>query len=205
MRLGFRASVFLGAAGAAALAVLLAALFNSWIVALAAGFSAAAAAAAFIARELDSRIAGIESAAGHSAQQLSRQIADLTADQARTDALLAGMVEGVLAVDAQGRLELINDAARRMLNLQNVPLGRHYMEAVRHPLVSQQLSEALRNGRPHPVEFPIANRDLQRAGHAFQRHRRCRAGASRDHRAAARRPRAAAISSPTCRTSFGRR
>ena len=158
MRLGIRASIFLGAAGAAALTLIINAFFHSWVVAIASGVCAAMAAAVFIAREVDDRIAAMEGAADHATQQLSRQIADLTADQARTDALLAGMVEGVLAVDAEGRLELINDAARRMLNLQNVPLGRHYMEAVRHPLVSQQISEALRNGRPHPAEVPIAHR-----------------------------------------------
>ena len=101
---------------------------------------------------------GIEAAVTHSAQELSRQVADLTTDRARTEALLSGMVEGVLAVDAAGRLQLINDAARRMLNLEHIPLGRHYVEAVRHPAIAQQLSAALLAGQPEPAEVPIANR-----------------------------------------------
>ncbi len=34
------------------------------------------------------------------------------------EAILASMVEGVLVVDGQGRLQLVNDAARRMLKLE---------------------------------------------------------------------------------------
>jgi len=53
------------------------------------------------------------------------------------------MIEGVLVVSAQGRLELVNDAARRMLKLQDPPEGRHYLEIVRHPGIAQQLGAAL--------------------------------------------------------------
>lgn len=158
MRLGFRASMFLGAAGAAALSVLIAVTLHSSLLALLAGLGAAFAATAFIAAALDSRISAIDAAHTHAAQQLSRQVADLTTDRARTDALLSGMVEGVLAIDAAGRLQLINDAARRMLHLENIPLGRHYVEAVRHPVIAQLLSGALRAGQPEPAEVPIGTR-----------------------------------------------
>ena len=158
MRLGFRARIFLGAAGAAALAIVIAAALHSFLLALLAGLGAAFAASAFISAALDAHIGGIEAAVTHSEHQLSRQVADLTTDRARTDALLSGMVEGVLAVDAAGRLQLINDAARRMLNLENIPIGRHYLEAVRHPAIVQQLAGALRTELHEPTEVPIANR-----------------------------------------------
>jgi two-component system phosphate regulon sensor histidine kinase PhoR len=158
MRLSFRAQIFFGTAGAAALAILVAAAFHSLVLALLAGVCAAFAAAAFIASALDSHLGGIEAAAARSVQQLSRQVADLTTDRARADALLSAMVEGVLAVDAGGRLQLINDAARRMLTLENIPLGRHYLEAVRHPVIVQQLAAALRTGQPEPAEVLMAHR-----------------------------------------------
>ena len=59
------------------------------------------------------------------------------------EAILAGMVEGVIVVDAQGRLQLVNDAARRMLQLDDAPEGRHYLEIVRHPAIAAQIGGAL--------------------------------------------------------------
>ena len=49
------------------------------------------------------------------------------------EAILAGMVEGVIVVDPQGRLQLVNEAAQRMLKLDDAALGRHYVETIRHP------------------------------------------------------------------------
>ena len=63
--------------------------------------------------------------------RLARQLNDLETERARMAAILSGMVEGVLVVDGEGRLRLVNDAARRMLNLESNLLGRHYVEAVR--------------------------------------------------------------------------
>jgi two-component system phosphate regulon sensor histidine kinase PhoR len=157
MRPGFRAWIFLGAAGAAGFAILVAAIFHSLVLALLAGVGAAFGAAALIWSALDAHLQEIDATVALSGQQLSRQVADLTTDRARTEALLSGMVEGVLAVGADGRLELINDAARRMLNLEGIPLGRHYVEAVRHPVIVQQLADALRTGHPEPAEVPMAN------------------------------------------------
>jgi len=52
------------------------------------------------------------------------------------EAILAGMVEGVIVVDPQGRLQLVNDAARQMLKLGNVAIGRPYVETIRLPAIA---------------------------------------------------------------------
>jgi two-component system, OmpR family, phosphate regulon sensor histidine kinase PhoR len=78
-----------------------------------------------------------------SARELAHRVEEADADRARMSAILRGMIEGVLVVNAQGRLELVNDAARRMLRLQDAPEGRHYLEIVRHPQVAEQLGAAL--------------------------------------------------------------
>lgn len=80
---------------------------------------------------------------------------ELNTDRARTAAILSGMVEGVLVVDAGGRLLLVNDAARQMLNLEVDLIGRHYVEAVRQPDVVQQLSAALKGEQRAPIEVPL--------------------------------------------------
>ena len=55
-----------------------------------------------------------------SVQEVGRQLGEQARDRARMEAILAGMVEGVIVVDHQARLQLVNDAARQMLKLGDV-------------------------------------------------------------------------------------
>ncbi len=87
--------------------------------------------------------------------ELSRRLSEMETDRARMAAILSGMVEGVLVVDGEGRLRLVNDAARRMLNLENNLVGRHYVEAVRQPGVVRQLGAALTGEHRPPIEVPL--------------------------------------------------
>ena len=60
-----------------------------------------------------------------SARQLGRRLQELSRDRARMEAILSGMVEGVLVVDRQGRLQLVNRAAQEMLRVDGgAPGGR---------------------------------------------------------------------------------
>ncbi len=90
-----------------------------------------------------------------SIQQLAARLRELSTDRTRMAAILSGMVEGVLVVDANGRLRLINDAACQMLNLEAVQLGRHYVEAVRQPGIVQQLGAALHGEHRLPIEVSL--------------------------------------------------
>ena len=92
-----------------------------------------------------------------SVQDLSSRMMEMGADRARMQAILGGMIEGVLVVNEQGRLQLVNDAARRMLGITDAPEGRHYVEIVRSPVVAGQMSEALGGGRTTSAE--LAGRD----------------------------------------------
>ncbi|HTM27521.1 MAG TPA: ATP-binding protein [Vicinamibacterales bacterium] len=80
-------------------------------------------------------------------QDLGSRLSGLEADRARMAAILSGMIEGVLVVNEHGRLQLANQAARRMLRIDDAVEGRHYPELVRHPAVAQQIAAALA-GRP---------------------------------------------------------
>jgi two-component system, OmpR family, phosphate regulon sensor histidine kinase PhoR len=79
--------------------------------------------------------------------ELTSRLAGLEADRARLAAILSGMIEGVLVVNAHGRLQLANEAARRMLRIDDAVEGRHYPEIVRQPAVARQIEAALA-GRP---------------------------------------------------------
>ncbi len=101
------------------------------------------------------RLQRIEARSMAAANQTAARVNELEADRARMAAILAGMVEGVLVVDGDGRLRLVNDAARHMLSLEDHLLGRHYVEAVRQPGVVQQLGAALKGEHRPPIEVPL--------------------------------------------------
>jgi len=72
-------------------------------------------------------------------QRLGERASDLARDRARMEAILAGMVEGVLVVDSNDHVQLVNNAARKMLRLDASAIGRHYLECIRHQAVVTQL------------------------------------------------------------------
>jgi two-component system phosphate regulon sensor histidine kinase PhoR len=78
------------------------------------------------------------------AQELGRRIDELSRDRARTEAILAGMVEGVLIVDRQGRVQLVNRAAQDMMRVTEQATGRPYVEVIRHPDIAALLGASLR-------------------------------------------------------------
>jgi two-component system phosphate regulon sensor histidine kinase PhoR len=89
-----------------------------------------------------------------SVQVVGRQLTEQARDRSRMEAILAGMIEGVIVVDSQGRLQLVNDAARRMLKLDDeVPLGRHYVESIRHPAIAELVAAALAGRTPQTLEM----------------------------------------------------
>jgi two-component system phosphate regulon sensor histidine kinase PhoR len=91
-----------------------------------------------------------------SVQDLSNRVSELARDRALTAGILSGMAEGVIVVDRRGQLQLVNDAARHMLGLEQRGQGRHYLEAVRHPGIAGQIGAAMTGGSPGPVEVTFS-------------------------------------------------
>jgi len=87
------------------------------------------------------------------ARELGRRLTELAQDRARMEAILAGMLEGVIVVNAEGRVILANDAARRMAQPDGLLPGRHYTEVVRHPDIGAMLGRALSGQTPEGIEF----------------------------------------------------
>jgi two-component system phosphate regulon sensor histidine kinase PhoR len=90
-----------------------------------------------------------------SVREIGRRVTELDADRARMEAILTGMIEGVLVVSEDGHLQLANAAARRMLRLQDPPEGRHYLEIVRHPDVASQIGAALQGKVTEGLELTL--------------------------------------------------
>jgi two-component system phosphate regulon sensor histidine kinase PhoR len=91
-----------------------------------------------------------------SVQQLGGRIEELSRDRARMEAILTGMVEGVLVVDRQGRLQLVNRAAQQMLRVDPSATGRPYLEVIRHPDIAAQLTAALHGEEIGGQELTLA-------------------------------------------------
>jgi two-component system phosphate regulon sensor histidine kinase PhoR len=101
----------------------------------------------------DDELGMVARALDGSVQELGRRLEELGRDRARMEAILAGMIEGVIVVDAHGRLQLANDAARRMLRLDELPLGRHYIETIRHPAIAELVATALAGRVPEGLQL----------------------------------------------------
>jgi len=78
-----------------------------------------------------------------SMREIGSRVSQRETDRARMEAILNGMSEGVLVVTPQGRLQLVNNAARRMLKVEEPPEDRHYLEIARHPDIAAEINGAL--------------------------------------------------------------
>jgi two-component system, OmpR family, phosphate regulon sensor histidine kinase PhoR len=94
-------------------------------------------------------------------QELGRRVDDLSRDRTRMVAILSSMVEGVLVVDDQGRLQHVNDAARRMLNINHDAINHSYLQVIRHPGIVDQLTRVLEGEQPSGLELSVT-RDTNR-------------------------------------------
>jgi two-component system phosphate regulon sensor histidine kinase PhoR len=98
-----------------------------------------------------------------SVQELGHRLEELSRDRGRMEAILSGMVEGVLVVDGGGRLQLANRAAQAMLRMEASSIGRPYVEVIRHPDIAAQIGAALRGGEGDSRELALS----RNPGHTF--------------------------------------
>jgi two-component system phosphate regulon sensor histidine kinase PhoR len=88
-----------------------------------------------------------------SVQEVGRRLGEQARDRARMEAILAGMNEGVIVVDPQARLQLVNDAARHMFRLDDVAVGRPYVETIRLPAIAGLVAATLGGRTPDALQF----------------------------------------------------
>ncbi len=96
--------------------------------------------------------------------QLQAKIHEVSEDRAQLLAMLTAMAEGVMVLDADGRILQINPALERMFDLHAQPSrGRHYTELIRHPHLSTLIDEVLarRSSRDDEIHLPASGRTLR--------------------------------------------
>jgi two-component system phosphate regulon sensor histidine kinase PhoR len=109
----------------------------------------------------DDELGEVARAMDQAVHELGRRVDDLARDRTRMVAILSSMVEGVLVVDDQGRLQHVNDAARRMLSIHHDALNHSYLQAIRHPGIVGQLTRVLAGENPPGLELAVT-RDVTR-------------------------------------------
>ena len=103
----------------------------------------------------DDDLGNVARAMDNAVHELGRRIDTLERDRARMEAILASMIEGVLVVNEQGRLQLVNDAARRLLKLDKHAIDHSYIEAIRHPGIVEHIGKALGGEETEGLELSM--------------------------------------------------
>ena len=103
------------------------------------------------------------------AEELDDKLRTLTQERNEREAVLASMVEGVLAVDADERVIAVNAAAARLLDTEPAAAeGRSIQEIVRNPdlqhVVAQTLRRAPAGRGRHRMRVGAEDRNLQANG-----------------------------------------
>lgn len=75
-------------------------------------------------------------------RQLEQRLGELASEKAELNATLAGMSEGVLVVDAAGRIRLANRTLRRQFQLTDDVIGKTPLEAFRHVGLAELIDAA---------------------------------------------------------------
>ena len=105
-------------------------------------------------RETDRLANVLNSMAG----ELDRQMTDIVRQNNAQAAILASMVEGVIAVDAAGRISDLNPAAARWMNVSVDEARGHRMEEViRHSGLADLLARTRVGPAEHEIELPGEN------------------------------------------------
>lgn len=88
--------------------------------------------------------------------RLGRNVASLRQDKRRAEMVLANMADGIIAVDAEGRITLFNRAAGLIFGEKDARvLGRRIEDADLHPSVAQMAYECISTGESRSGEVRL--------------------------------------------------
>lgn len=147
-----RRAILLGLALASALGLLAAFAFSRHLslrIRRMAEFSHRVAAGAFsqegLATKGEDELSLLERNLNEMSRRIQEKIREMTAEKEKVESILRCMIEGVLVVDKQGRLILVNENAREMFKLPPAQdlRGASLLEISRHPEMKTLMGEVL--------------------------------------------------------------
>ncbi len=89
------------------------------------------------------------------ADRLQQIIAEVSVDRARLSTVLDTMADGVIVVDRDRRITLINRAAEQLLRTGPIPVSRSLPEVIRDHELQQVVSDAADSQRPCQAEVQL--------------------------------------------------
>jgi two-component system phosphate regulon sensor histidine kinase PhoR len=102
----------------------------------------------------DAEVGALAESFNQASEALTARITRLEEDRQQLRTVLSGMVEGVVALDANQRILYVNDRASELLELPTpAPVGRLLWEVVRHRHLLDAVRNAQEREEPHREEF----------------------------------------------------
>ncbi len=86
------------------------------------------------------------------AGRLEQQLQLLESERNHLTAVLNSMSEGVLVIDARGRIADVNPALRSMLDVRGEPIGRSPLEVIRDAALSERIQQVRKEGNRSELE-----------------------------------------------------
>jgi two-component system phosphate regulon sensor histidine kinase PhoR len=100
------------------------------------------------------------------APRLEERIARLEQDRQQLRAVLSGMAEGVIAIDARRRLLFANASADQLFGLDATSVGRLVPELIRSPQVQGAVEATLASAQAYRGEIVLTSREVSLRVHA---------------------------------------
>jgi two-component system phosphate regulon sensor histidine kinase PhoR len=147
-----RRAILFGLALAGALGLLAAATFSRYLsrrISWMADFSQKVARGSLpqeaLAAKGEDELSLLEKNLNEMSRRIQEKIKEMTAEKEKVESILRCMIEGVLVVDSQGKLILINENARQMFKLPPAQdlRGASLLEISRHPEMRNLMEEVL--------------------------------------------------------------
>lgn len=102
------------------------------------------------------QIEGLAASLDQTQLSLKSRVADLESSRNQLRTVLDSMLEGVIAVDRDQRVLLVNEAGRRLFPIQDLaPVGRPVWELVRSPQLASWVAQSLSQSEPVGGELEI--------------------------------------------------
>ncbi|MEW6218000.1 MAG: ATP-binding protein [Thermodesulfobacteriota bacterium] len=106
---------------------------------------------------VEEELQGLAAAMNRMAQELAGRIRAALREKNELEALFASMLEGVIVLDQEGRIQRVNDAAIRLLGLDSRRslVGRQVLEVIRHRQLERLAGETLTRDSPVAGEVTL--------------------------------------------------
>src|SRR5215510_11087953 len=109
----------------------------------------------------DEEIAALGTSLNTMAQNLSRQINELSDGKQRLEHILEAMRQGVMVLDRTGRVTLTNTSIRKVVDTDRDLIGKTPLEMFRRPELDKAVQDVVRGGVPQILEFTTNGQVLQ--------------------------------------------